>query len=242
MLILKGLTFYQNYTKASDLPPLRPFPGQWGGLKTEKREQSSRTPNASIPRQYTTLIDRNSQGKRRKRRRRKRHASKDRPPQELTTTGAVVAPVFWFGALTRLTNAGGADFAHGGVAGALAGAPHVPTGDGSVGTPTFAKGEEFLGLGHVLFAVGDGPAFFDAEVVDGENVGAAEAEDQEHFDGPGADAADGDEAFDELFVGELLGLFEGGDDAVDGFLREVLHGEDFGARETGFAEDGLSQL
>src|SRR5712692_280638 len=111
---------------------------------------------------------------------------------------------------------GRANFAHGGVAGALASAPHVPTGDGAVGAPAFAEGQELLRLGHVLFAVGDGPAFFDAQVVNGEDVEAAEAEDQEHFDGPGADAADGDEAFDELFVGELLGLFEGGDNAVDG--------------------------
>ncbi len=78
--------------------------------------------------------------------------------------------------------------------------------------------------------------------MDGEDVRAAEAEDQEHFDGPGADAADGDEALDEFFVGELLGFFERGDDAVDGFLREIFHGEDFSPGETGFAEDGLSQL
>ena len=86
---------------------------------------------------------------------------------------------------------GGTDFAHGGVAGAVAGAPHVPAGDGAIGAPAFAEREEFFGFGHVLFAVGDGPAFFYAEVVDGENVGAAEAENQKHFDGPGADAADG---------------------------------------------------
>src|SRR6267154_4537282 len=89
-----------------------------------------------------------------------------------------------------LADFGGADFAHCGVAGALAGAPHVPTGDRTVGAPAFTEGQEFLRLGHVLFAVGDGPAFFDAEVVNGENVGAAEAEDEKHFDGPRADAAD----------------------------------------------------
>jgi hypothetical protein len=146
-----------------------------------------------------------------------------------------------FGGLA-LADFGGADFAHDGVAGALAGAPHVPTGDGAIGTPAFAESEEFFGLGHVLFAVGDGPAFFDAEVVDGKDVGAAEAEDQKHFNGPGADASDRDEAFDEFLVGELFGLFEGGDEAVDGFLREVFHGDDFCAGETGFAEGGLSQL
>src|SRR5713226_4614760 len=117
---------------------------------------------------------------------------------------------------------GGADFAQGGVASALAGAPHVPTGDGAVGTPALAEGKEFLGLGHVLFAVGDGPALPDAEVVDGENVRAAEAEDQKHFDGPGADAADGDQALDEFFVGELLGFLERGNDAYDGLLCEIF--------------------
>src|SRR6266852_616086 len=136
---------------------------------------------------------------------------------------------------------GGADFAEGSVAGALEGAPHVPTGDGAVRAPALAEGEEFFRLGHVLLAVGDGPAFFDAEVVDGENVGAAEAEDQKHFDGPRANAADGDEALDELFVGELFRLFEGGDDAVYGFLREVLHAQNFRAGKTSFAENGLAQ-
>ena len=104
----------------------------------------------------------------------------------------------------RLTLAdfGGADFVGGFVAGALECAPHVPAGDGAVGAPAFAEFQEFFGLGHVLLTVGDGPAFFHAEVVDGQNVGAAEAENQKHFDGPGADAADGDKAFDELIVGE----------------------------------------
>src|SRR5438445_13874655 len=96
-----------------------------------------------------------------------------------------------------LAGLGGADFAHGGVAGALAGAPHVPTSDRSVGTPAFTEGKKLLGFGHMLLAVGDRPSFFDAEVVDGENVGAAKAENQEHFNGPGADAADRDEALEE---------------------------------------------
>ena len=153
----------------------------------------------------------------------------------------LAAEAFGLGGLS-LTDFGGADFVGGGVAGALEGAPHVPTGDGAVGAPALAEGEEFLGLGHMLFAVGDGPAFFYAEVVDGEDVGAAEAEDQEHFDGPGADAADGDEALDEFIVGELFGLFEGGDNAADGLLGEVFHGEDFCAGETGLAERALFEF
>src|SRR6266481_6441593 len=145
------------------------------------------------------------------------------------------------GVLARFANTGGADFAHGGVPGALAGAPHVPTGDGAVGAPTLAKSEKFLGLGHMLLAVGDGPAFLDAEVVDGENVRTAEAEDQKHFDGPGADAADGDEAFDEFFVGELLSFFERRNDAFDGFLCEIFHCENLCAGEAGFAQGGLAE-
>jgi len=94
----------------------------------------------------------------------------------------------------------------------------------------------------VFFTVSDGPAFFHAEVVDGKNVGAAEAEDQKHFDGPCADAADGDETLDEFFVRNFLGLFEGGDDAVDGFLCKVFHSQDFCAGETGFAENRFAEF
>jgi len=78
--------------------------------------------------------------------------------------------------------------------------------------------------------------------MDGENVGAAKAENQKHFDGPGADAADGDEALDEFFVGERMRLLECRHDALKGLAREILHGQDFCARETGFAELGLGEL
>src|SRR6266852_8842285 len=137
---------------------------------------------------------------------------------------------------------GRADFAHGGVAGALASAPHVPTGDGAVGAPTLAKGEKLLGSGHVFFAVGDGPTFSHAQVVDGKDVRAAEAEDQEHLDGPGADAADGSEPLDELFVGEPLGLVVGRNHAGQRLARQILHRNDFCAGESCFAQNRLAQL
>jgi len=79
--------------------------------------------------------------------------------------------------------------------------------------------------------------------VDREDVGAAEAEDQEHFDGPGADAADGDEAFDEFFVGQFFACSRVGDDARRSFSWQVLHSQNFlPPEETGFAEDGLAEL
>jgi hypothetical protein len=137
---------------------------------------------------------------------------------------------------------GGFDFVGGGVAGAFEGAPHVPGGDGAVGAPTFAEFEEFFGLWFVFFAVGDGPAFLHTEVVDGEDVGTAEAENQKHLNSPCADATDGDEAFDEFRVGHFFGLFESGNDAVDGFLREIFHGKNFRAGEAGLAQGWLFQL
>ena len=78
--------------------------------------------------------------------------------------------------------------------------------------------------------------------MDGEHVGAAKAEDQEHLDGPRADSAHGDEAVDQFLVGHFVGFFERGHDAVDCFLREIFHGQDFCAGETGFSERGLFEF
>src|SRR6266704_2640677 len=81
-----------------------------------------------------------------------------------------------------------------------------------------------------------------SEVVDGQHVGPAEAEDQKHFDGPNTDASDGDEPLDERFVGHLVSLFESGDDARQGFAGEVFHRENLGTRETRLAEDRRAEL
>ena len=45
------------------------------------------------------------------------------------------------------------DFVGGGIAGALEGAPHVPTDDGAIGAPAFAESEEFFRTGFVFLAV-----------------------------------------------------------------------------------------
>ncbi len=190
-------------------------------------------------------VARRREKKRSEKRREKRRAVRlRRRTLQRLATGALPARRLRFGGFARFAGFGfvGADFAQGGVARELASTPHVPTRDGAVRSTAFAKGQEFLGLGHVFFAVGDGPAFFDTEVVDGENIGAAEAEDQEHFDRPCADATDGDEALDEFFVGERLGLLKGGDDAFDGFFGEVFHGGGFCAREAGSAELAIREL
>src|SRR6516225_1018924 len=73
---------------------------------------------------------------------------------------------------------------------AFKGSPHVPACDGAVGPPALAEFQEFLWFGHMFLAVRHRPALLDPEVVNWENVGASQAEDQEHLYGPGADAAD----------------------------------------------------
>ena len=54
------------------------------------------------------------------------------------------------------------DFVGDFVAGAFEGAPHIPACDSAVGPPALAEFEQLFGLGHVLFAIGDGPALFHA--------------------------------------------------------------------------------
>ncbi len=129
--------------------------------------------------------------------------------------------------------------------GEIAGAPHVPAGDGSPGAPTISAAEQDVGFGEVgggdfvggfEFAEGEREAFADGVVVDGEDVGAAEAKDEEHLDGPFTDAPDLCEVLDDLVVREAADLGEGGDGAVDGFCGEVAEGEAFVVREAGGAE------
>src|SRR5260370_20500996 len=163
---------------------------------------------------------------RRKTKDERRRARLGRRPLQGIAAGAFARGAFWLGglALTRFRGPatprrGKADFVGGFIAGAFKGAPHVPTGDGAIGAPALTESEELFGLWHVLLAVGNGPAFFYAEVVDGEHVGAAEAEDEEHLDGPSADPADADEALAEFLIGHGKGLLEGGHNARERIAR-----------------------
>ena len=95
-------------------------------------------------------------------------------------------------------------------------------------------GVEGFGFGQA--EKGEGEAFANAVVGDGEDVGAAEAEDEQHLNGPDPDAADLGEAGDDFFVGQTTDGGEGGDGAVDGFGGEVAEGFGFGGGETAGAE------
>src|SRR5207248_7277839 len=129
--------------------------------------------------------------------------------------------------------------------GEVAGSPQVPAGDGAPRLPFFCPTDHDVGFGEIHggdfvggfeFGEGEGEAFADAVVVDGEDVGAAEAEDEKHLYGPAADASDLGEVFDDGFVGHAADLDESGDGAVDSFGGEVAEGEHLVFGEAGGAE------
>src|ERR1700682_2180776 len=113
--------------------------------------------------------------------------------------------------------------------GQVAGAPEVPAGDVAPGLPAGGAFVDDVGFGEVgggyfvcwlELAEGEGEAFADAVVVNGQDVGAAEAEDEQHLDGPLADAADLREVLDDVFVGHAADAGEGGAGAVEGLGGE----------------------
>lgn len=114
-------------------------------------------------------------------------------------------------------------------------APAVPAGDRGVGAP---GGADFLGLGF-RGEIGEGVEVAhggaDAEVADGEDVGAAEGEHEEHLRGPAADSFDLDEFGDHRFVVFAADLVQG-DAAIDGGRGEVVEEVRFIAREADAAE------
>jgi hypothetical protein len=116
------------------------------------------------------------------------------------------------------------------------GPPEVPGGDGAVGAPALAVFFDGLGFGQFAFVVGELEAFLDSQVMDGEDVHAAEFEDEKHFNGPATDALDFSEAGDEGFVIEGGDFVVGGDNARKGFVGEVFDVADFRPGETDGAE------
>ena len=79
-------------------------------------------------------------------------------------------------------------------------------------------------------------AFADAVVGEGEHIGASEAEDEEHFDGPGADAADGGETGDDFFVRHATDACQSGDGAVERLGGEIAKCENLALRDAGGAK------
>jgi len=127
----------------------------------------------------------------------------------------------------------------------IAGSPEVPACYRTPGLPFLCAAVHDVGLGEIHggdfvggfeLAEGEGEAFADAVVVDGEDVGTAEAEDEEHFDGPAAYATNCGEMLDDGFVGHTTDASEGGDGSVEGFGGEVAEGEGLVVGEAGCAK------
>ena len=93
----------------------------------------------------------------------------------------------------------------------------------------------FKGAGFGEALEGERKALADAVVGDG-RTSAAHAEDEEHFDGPGADAADLGEVLDDFGVGHFSDGGVGGDGSVEDLGGEVAEGFDLVAGDAGGAE------
>jgi hypothetical protein len=85
-------------------------------------------------------------------------------------------------------------------------------------------------------------SFAHAVIGDGKNVGTAEAEDEQHLDGPGANAADGGETFDDFCIGHAADGGESGNGAVEGLCGEVAEGFGLACGKAASAEHVVRSL
>jgi ubiquinone/menaquinone biosynthesis C-methylase UbiE len=83
--------------------------------------------------------------------------------------------------------------------------PQIPGGDAAIRRPDFAERRHFAGFRLRLQLVQQPIALAHAEIVDRQDIFPAEREDQQHFDGPAADAADHRQPLDQLRVAEARG-------------------------------------
>ena len=129
--------------------------------------------------------------------------------------------------------------------GEVAGAPEIPAGDRAPGRPLLRAALHVGGPGEQIgrdldagleALEGEGEAFADAVVAGGENVRAAEAEDEHHLDGPLADAPDLREVLDDGRILHPTDLRQGRDGAVESPGGEVAEGEGLVVGEAGGAE------
>jgi hypothetical protein len=123
--------------------------------------------------------------------------------------------------------------------GKINGAPQIPGRDGAVGPPKFAVFQNGFGFGHAFFAVGKLEAFLDAEVVDRQNIHAAQFENQKHFHCPAPDTLDFSESRDQRFVIHDADFVMGWDNSGQRLLSEVLDVTNFGPRKTNPAQNQI---
>src|SRR5207244_8700285 len=118
----------------------------------------------------------------------------------------------------------------------LRGAPQIPARCRAIRPPSRAAPLQIGARRQLALLEGDREPLADAIVVRGQDVRAAEAEDQEHLHRPPADPTHLCQAFDDSRVLHAMDLGERGELPVGGPAREVAQREELRAREAGPAE------
>jgi VWFA-related protein len=114
-------------------------------------------------------------------------------------------------------------------------APEVPGGDGAPGAPGSGEGFHVGGVRGSGEGPGAADGIADPEVAGGEDIGAAEGEDEKHVGGPDADAPDGGQMGDDIIVGHR-GEGAEADFAGGGAAGQVVEGGALGGGEAAGAE------
>jgi len=95
-----------------------------------------------------------------------------------------------------------------------------------MGCPALAEHCQYFWRRHFLQAVGEAKALAHAKVIDGQHIGPAQLEHQQHFDGPAADTADGGQALDDFKIAQGMQHIANRDDATQGLGGKIPQGRD----------------
>ena len=105
--------------------------------------------------------------------------------------------------------------------------------------PTRAVFGERAWRRHAFEAIGQAEAIADTKVVDWQDVGPPELENQQHFDGPAADAAHLHNAFDNSVIVKRVQFCRRGHNAGNDFFRQVAQRTNLGEGKTNCAQRGI---
>lgn len=95
---------------------------------------------------------------------------------------------------------------------------------------------------HLAQPVRETKSIANAEVIDGEHVGAAELEDQHHLDSPATDATHLSQTLDDCKIFEREQCFAIGYDAFDGLRRQIFERGTLRKRKAHRAQRGFRRI
>ena len=103
-------------------------------------------------------------------------------------------------------------------------------------SPSFAERSECFRGRHLAQAIRESEPITDAEVIDRQDVGAAELEDQHHLDSPATDPTHSSQTFDDCEIFERNQRFPIRHDAFDCFRSEIFQCTGLRVRESNGAQ------